>query len=115
MLAIGARPVDVAVGVGGTRAAHHAAGDSATILALSPATDATGATGATGAANARGAAKIAEISANAARSAAFAAAELPLEDTLAGTAEESQLFVELIGEIIARVRPTIVYTHSPND
>ena len=103
VLAIGAKPADVAVGVGGTLAAHHAAGDSVTILTLSLGT---------GAMDAR---EIAEVSANAARSAAFAGAELLLEDALAGTPEESQLLVELIGKIIARVRPTIVYTHSPND
>lgn len=103
VLAIGAKPADVAVGVGGTLAAHHAAGDSVTILTLSLGT---------GALDAR---EIAEVSANAARSAAFAGAELLLEDALAGTPEESQLLVELIGKIIARVRPTIVYTHSPND
>jgi len=103
VLAIGAKPADVAVGVGGTLAAHHAAGDSVTILTLSLGT---------GEMDAR---EIAEVSANAARSAAFAGAELLLEDALAGTPEESQLLVELIGKIIARVRPTIVYTHSPND
>jgi len=103
VLAIGAKPADVAVGVGGTLAAHRAAGDSVTILTLSLGTGVTDAT------------EIAEISANAARSAAFAGAELLLEDALAGTPEESQLLDELIGKIIARVRPTIVYTHSPND
>jgi len=109
VLAIGAKPADVAVGVGGTLAAHHAAGDSVTILTLSLGTGATGATDATDAT------EIAELSANAARFAAFAGAELVLEDALAGTPEESQLLDELIGKIIARVRPTIVYTHSPND
>lgn len=103
MLAIGAKPADVAVGVGGTLAAHHAAGDSVTILTLSLGTSAIDAT------------VIAEISANAARSAAFAKAELLLEDALAGTPEEPQLPVELIGKIIARVRPTVRYSHSPND
>ena len=103
VLAIGAKPADVAAGVGGTLAAHHAAGDSVTILTLSLGTGATDAT------------EIAEISANAARSAALLGAELLLEDAIAGTPEESQLLVELIGEIIARVRPTILYTHSPND
>jgi len=112
VLAIGARPADVAVGVGGTLAAHHAAGDSVTILTLSLGTGAPGAPGATDATDATDAA---EVSANAARSAAFVGAELLLEDALAGTPEESQLLDELIGKIIARVRPTIVYTHSPND
>ena len=104
VLAIGARPADVAAGVGGTLAAHHAAGDSVTILTL-----------ATGATDATDATEIAELSANAARFAGFAGAELVLENALAGTPEESQLLDKLIGKIIARVRPTILYTHSPND
>ncbi len=112
VLAIGARPTDVAVGVGGTLAAHHAAGDSVTILALSLARDATHGTDAS---DAMDATEIAEISANAGRSASVVGATLLLEDALAGTPEESQLLVDIIGQIIARVRPTIVYTHSPND
>ena len=35
MLAVGAHPDDVEIGVGGTLAAHHAAGDSIVILTLS--------------------------------------------------------------------------------
>ncbi len=100
VLAIGAHPDDVEIGVGGILAAHRAAGDTVTILTMSR-----GARG--GEADDR-------------QSESLAAAELlgarlfmeDLEDTHIGNSDPA---VGIIERVVAEVNPTIVYTHSNHD
>ena len=100
VLAIGAHPDDVEIGVGGTLAAHQAAGDQIVILTMSR-----GARG--GAAGSR-------------QDESLAAAELigarlflnDLEDTRISSSDPT---VGIIEQVVAEVQPTIVYTHSSND
>jgi two-component system response regulator HydG len=100
VLAIGAHPDDVEIGVGGTLAAHRSAGDQVVILTLSR-----GARG--GEAGDRQAESLA--------AAELIGARLFLEDL-----EDTQISpmgptVRVIERVVAEVRPTIVYTHSAND
>ncbi|MEJ3405848.1 response regulator [Rathayibacter sp. YIM 133350] len=100
VLAIGAHPDDVEIGVGGSLAAHAAAGDPVVILTLSR-----GARG--GAVDDR-------------QGESLAAAELigarlfleDLEDTRIPNADPT---VGIIERVVAEVSPAIVYTHSRND
>lgn len=100
VLAIGAHPDDVEIGVGGILAAHRAAGDTVTILTLSR-----GARG--GEADDR-------------QNESLVAAELlgarlfleDLEDTRISNADPT---VGIIERVVAEVNPTIVYTHSNHD
>ncbi|SDB90365.1 GlcNAc-PI de-N-acetylase [Sanguibacter gelidistatuariae] len=100
VLAIGAHPDDVEIGVGGTLAAHQAAGDQIVILTMSR-----GARG--GAVDNR-------------QDESLAAAELigarlflnDLEDTRISAGDPT---VGIIEQVVAEVHPTIVYTHSSND
>ena len=100
VLAIGAHPDDVEIGVGGTLAAHQAAGDQIVILTMSR-----GARG--GEAHDR-------------QDESLAAAELigarlflnDLEDTRISASDQT---VGIIEQVVAEVQPTIVYTHSSND
>jgi len=100
VLAIGAHPDDVEIGVGGILAAHRAAGDSVTILTLSR-----GARG--GEAQNR-------------QDESLMAAELigarlfleDLEDTRISNADPT---VGIIERVVAEVNPSIVYTHSNHD
>ncbi|GGM17103.1 response regulator [Nakamurella endophytica] len=100
VLAIGAHPDDVEIGVGGLLAAHRAAGDSVVILTLSR--------------GARGG------DADDRQHESLAAAELigarlfleDLTDTAIGAAEPT---VSIIERVVAEVSPTVVYTHSAND
>jgi two-component system response regulator HydG len=100
VLAIGAHPDDVEIGIGGTLAAHRSAGDQVVILTLSR-----GARG--GEAGHR-------------QEESLAAAELigarlfleDLEDTQISPMDPT---VSIIERVVAEVRPTIVYTHSASD
>jgi len=100
VLAIGAHPDDVEIGVGGLLAAHRAAGDSVVILTLSR-----GDRG--GAAEHR-------------QHESLAAAELigarlfleDLEDTRISAADPT---VSIIEKVVGEVSPTVVYTHSQHD
>lgn len=100
VLAVGAHPDDVEIGVGGLMAAHRAAGDSVIILTLSR--------------GARGG----EVDDRQHES--LAAAELigarlfmeDLQDTAISAAEPT---VSIIERVIAQVTPTVVYTHSVHD
>jgi CheY-like chemotaxis protein/LmbE family N-acetylglucosaminyl deacetylase len=93
VLAIGAHPDDVEVGVGGILAAHRAAGDPVTILTLSKGMR----DGGIHAAWTEGSAAAGVIGAT-----------LRLE-------EEVDDPTEVIRRVIAEVAPTIVYVHSRND
>ncbi|MFE5310238.1 response regulator [Isoptericola sp. NPDC056573] len=99
VLAVGAHPDDVEIGVGATLASHRSAGDEVTVLVLSG--------GAVGG-----------VAADRRLEAAAATAEIgaglvvrDLEDTRIDLATA----ITAIEEVIAEVRPTIVYTHSAND
>ena len=100
VLAIGAHPDDVEVGVGGILAAHAAAGDSVTILTLSGGSRAGGLQTAWN---------------ESTRAAAVIGAEVRLQGIPANTLSSDPLTVETIRKTIAEVDPAIVYVHSKND
>lgn len=93
VLAIGAHPDDVEVGVGGILAAHRAAGDEVTILTLSKGMRLGGAQGAWGEGSA---------------SAGVIGARLVMEESL-------ETATAVLQKVIGELRPDIVYTHSKND
>jgi LmbE family N-acetylglucosaminyl deacetylase len=98
VLAIGAHPDDVEVGVGGILAAHAAAGDSVTILTVSRGHRDTGIQGAWNEGSA---------------AAALIGARLILEDVAAlGDAEST---TNAIRKAVAEVQPTTVYVHSHSE
>lgn len=99
VLAIGAHPNDVEVGIGGLLAAHADAGNPVTILVLSRG-------GIEG--GVRAAWNQALASAN------LIGAKLVLEDA-AEYEIQADKAVEVIRRTVAEVRPTIVYSHSIND
>jgi LmbE family N-acetylglucosaminyl deacetylase len=100
VLAIGAHPDDVEIGIGGLLAAHRGAGDAVVILTMSR--------------GARGG------DAGSRQHESLAAAELigarlfleDLQDTKIGPADPT---VSIIERIVAEVNPTVVYTHSQHD
>jgi len=96
VLAIGAHPDDVEMGVGGILAAHRAVGDSVTVLTLSVGHRPGGAT----VARAEGAAAAAVIGAT-----------LISESS----AELSDAIEPIIERVVDQLRPTIVYTHTASD
>ena len=100
VLAIGAHPDDVEIGVGGILAAHAQAGDSITILTLSR-----GARG--GDADSRQHESLA--------SAEILGARLFVKDLIDTEISGGGTTVRLIEEVVQEVQPTIVYTHSSND
>lgn len=100
VLAIGAHPDDVEIGVGGTLAAHAAAGDPITVLTLSR-----GARG--GAADDRQHESLA--------SADMLGARLFLEDLPDTSISHSDPTVGIIERVVAQVAPTTVYVHTRND
>lgn len=100
VLAIGAHPDDVEIGVGGLLAAHRAAGDSVAILTLSR--------------GARGG----EVDGRQYESLAAAemlGARLFLEDLPDTAISSSDPTVGIIERVVAEVQPTTVYTHSDHD
>lgn len=100
VLAIGAHPDDVEIGVGATLAAHVAAGDELTILTLSP-----------GGVGGDVAARIAEAEAAAGRLRAV----LELRDLEDTRIPDGMPTVPMIEEVLASCVPTIVYTHTASD
>ncbi len=100
VLAIGAHPDDVEIGVGGILASHRAAGDSVTILTLSR-----GARG--GAPEDRQHESLA--------SAELLGARLFLEDLVDTAISNTGDTVSIIERVVNEVNPTIVYTHSSHD
>lgn len=100
VLAIGAHPDDVEIGVGGTLAAHAAAGDPITILTLSR-----GARG--GTANDRQHESLAAADRLGAR--------LFLEDLTDTAIPNGDPTVGIIERVVAEVHPTTVYVHTRND
>lgn len=100
VLAIGAHPDDVEIGVGGTLAGHAHAGDEITILTLSR-----GALG--GDADNRQQESLA--------AAELLGARLFLKDLADTEISSGGPTVRLIEEVVREVKPTIVYTHSVHD
>lgn len=100
VLAIGAHPDDVEIGVGGTLAAHARAGDEIAILTMSHG-------GRGGDADAR--------AAEAAASAAVVGARLFLEDLVDTEMTSSGETVRRIERVVREVGPSIVYVHSVHD
>lgn len=100
VLAIGAHPDDVEIGVGGLLAAHAQAGDDLTILTLSR-----GSRG--GDADSRQSESLA--------SAEILGARLFLKDLVDTEISGGGGTVRLIEDVVREVQPTIVYTHSQND
>lgn len=100
VLAIGAHPDDVEIGVGGILSAHRAAGDDVTILTLSR-----GARG--GDAGDRQHESLA--------AAELLGARLFLHDLVDTEITSGGPTVRLIEEVVREVEPTIVYTHTNHD
>ncbi|WP_226532148.1 response regulator [Microbacterium paraoxydans] len=100
VLAIGAHPDDVEIGVGGLLAAHARAGDEITILTLSR-----GARG--GDADSRQNESLA--------AAEMLGARLFLKDLVDTEISGGGSTVRLIEEVVREIEPTIVYTHSGHD
>ncbi|WP_029289725.1 response regulator [Cellulomonas sp. HZM] len=100
VLAVGAHPDDVEIGVGATLASHHAAGDTVVVLTLSG--------GSVG-----GDADVRRHEALA--SAAVIGARLFLHDFPDTRLDPAQGLITTIEETIALVQPAVVYTHSSHD
>lgn len=100
VLAVGAHPDDVEIGVGGTLASHRANGDQVVILTLSR-----GAQG--GSADDRQHESL--------RSAELLGARLFLEDLVDTEISNTGPTVQIIERVVRDVNPTIVYTHSSHD
>ncbi|MFM9878031.1 MAG: response regulator [Rhodoglobus sp.] len=100
VLAIGAHPDDVEVGVGGILAAHAAAGDSVTILTLSRGMRDSGIHGAWS---------------ESSEAAAVIGAQVVLEDIPGHALATSPQITEIIRKVLGDLKPTIVYTQSKND
>ncbi|MHB1171983.1 MAG: response regulator [Lacisediminihabitans sp.] len=100
VLAIGAHPDDVEIGVGGILAAHRAAGDAVTVLTLSRG-------------ERDGGIRVAWNEGSAA--AEIIGARLILEDNAEAQISSSEPTVGIIKRVVAEVNPTIVYMHSNND
>jgi len=96
VLAIGAHPDDVEMGVGGILAAHRAAGDSVTVLTMSVG-------------HRPGGAEVARAEGTAA--ATIIGATLITESSV----ELSDAIEPIIENVVDELRPTIVYTHSGSD
>lgn len=100
VLAIGAHPDDVEIGVGGLLAAHAHAGDAITILTLSR-----GARG--GDAESRQGESLA--------AADMLGARLFVKDLVDTEISGGGATVRLIEEVVQEIQPTVVYTHSGHD
>ncbi len=99
VLAIGAHPDDVEIGVGGTLAAHRSAGDPVTILTLSRGAR-------------EGGIKVAWEEGTA--SAQVIGARLLMEDVTENEIHP-EVAIEVIKRTITQMNPTVIYVHSKND
>ena len=100
VLAIGAHPDDVELGIGGTLAAHRSAGDQVVILTLSR--------------GARGG-EVRDRMGESMAAAELIGARLFMEDLEDTRISESDPTVSIIERVVAQVQPTVVYTHSAHD
>ena len=100
VLAIGAHPDDVEIGVGGILSSHRASGDTVVILTLSRG-------GQGGRADNRQSESL--------RAAELLGARLFLEDFIDTEITSAGPTVKAIERVVTEVRPTIVYTHTSHD
>lgn len=100
VLAIGAHPDDVEIGAAGTLLAHHQMGHEVSILTLSR-----GARGGVEDTRAGESQQAAEV----------IGATLFHEDLRDTSISEGDPTIGVISRIVAEVRPTVIYTHSPHD
>lgn len=100
ILAIGAHPDDVEIGVGGLLAVHRAAGDAVVVLTMSR-----GARG--GVADQRQDESLA--------AAEILGARLFLEDLVDTRISPADPTVSIIENVVSEVAPSVVYTHTPHD
>ena len=100
VLAIGAHPDDVEIGVGGILSAHRAAGDTVVVLTMSR--------------GSRGG-EASDRQDESLRAAERLGARLFLEDLEDTRISAADPTVGIIERVVAEVRPDIVYTHSIND
>ena len=100
VLAVGAHPDDVEIGVGGTLAAYHQMGHQVAILTLSR--------GARGGPEAERAGEVRQA-------AQVLGARLYLEDLEDTRISEGDPTIRIISRVIGEVQPTMIYTHSLHD
>jgi two-component system response regulator HydG len=100
VLAVGAHPDDVEIGVGGTLAAYHQMGHQVAILTLSR--------------GARGGVER-ERAGESQQAAQIIGAQLYLEDLEDTRISEGDPTIRIIGRVIGEVEPTMIYTHSIHD
>jgi LmbE family N-acetylglucosaminyl deacetylase len=100
VLAVGAHPDDVEIGVGGTLAAYHQMGHQVAILTLSR--------------GARGGVER-ERAGESQQAAEILGAQLYLEDLEDTRISEGDPTIRIIGRVIGEVEPTMIYTHSIHD
>lgn len=100
VLAVGAHPDDVEIGVGGALAAYHQMGHQVAILTLSR--------------GARGGAEQ-ERAAESQQAAKVLGARLYLEDLEDTRISEGDPTIRIISRVIGEVQPTMIYTHSIHD
>lgn len=100
VLAVGAHPDDVEIGVGGTLAAYHQMGHQVAILTLSR--------------GARGGPE-AERAGESRQAAQVLGARLYLEDLEDTRISEGDPTIRIISRVIGEVQPTMIYTHSLHD
>ena len=100
VLAVGAHPDDVEIGVGGTLAAYHQMGHQVAILTLSR--------------GARGGPE-AERAGESQQAAQVLGARLYLEDLEDTRISEGDPTIRIISRVIGEVQPTMIYTHSLHD
>ena len=100
VLAVGAHPDDVEIGVGGTLAAYHQMGHQVAILTLSR--------------GARGGVER-ERAGESQQAAQILGAQLYLEDLEDTRISEGDPTIRIISRVIGEVEPTMIYTHSIHD
>jgi len=100
VLAIGAHPADVEIGVGGALLAHHGMGHEISVLTLSR--------------GARGGSECARLS-ESQQAAEMLGAELYLEDLEDTRISQAGPTISIVSRVIEAVQPTLIYLHSFND
>ena len=100
ILAIGAHPDDVEIGIGGTLLSHRAAGDEVTILTMTK--------GSVGG-------DTSEREVEAKEAARLLGARLVMNDLIDTEIPDGMPTLSLIEELVREIQPTMIYTHSIHD
>lgn len=100
VLAIGAHPDDVEIGIGGLLARHRAAGDQIEVLTVTSGSEGGG---------------VARRAAEAREAASMLGVALTLGELVDTRVSDGPATIQLISEAIRRFAPDIVYTHSTHD